>query len=216
MKELDMRKKQCPMPVIEAKKALEKSEPGEVVAVRVDNEVAVSNLLKLAAGRKEKAEKKCQGADDFVVEITAGVQDSGVEAQEIKESAGTELKEEGGREGSQTGRQPGLVVAISSDQMGEPDAVLGKILMKGFIYALSEQEMLPETMIFYNGGAKLTAQDSDSLEDLKAMEQRGVEIITCGTCLKHFGLEEKLQVGTVSNMYDIVEKMTMAGRVIKP
>lgn len=211
MKELDMRKKQCPMPVIEAKKALEKSEPGEVVAVRVDNEVAVSNLLKLAAGRKEKAEKKCQGADDFVVEITAGAQDSGVEAQEIKESAGTELKE-----GSQNGRQPGLVVAISSDQMGEPDAVLGKILMKGFIYALSEQEMLPETMIFYNGGAKLTAQDSDSLEDLKAMEQRGVEIITCGTCLKHFGLEEKLQVGTVSNMYDIVEKMTMAGRVIKP
>lgn len=216
MKELDMRKKQCPMPVIEAKKALEKSESGEVVAVRVDNEVAVSNLLKLAAGRKEKAEKKCQGADDFVVEITAGVQDSGVEAQGIKESAETELKEEGGREGSQTGRQPGLVVAISSDQMGEPDAVLGKILMKGFIYALSEQEMLPETMIFYNGGAKLTAQDSDSLEDLKAMEQRGVEIITCGTCLKHFGLEEKLQVGTVSNMYDIVEKMTMAGRVIKP
>lgn len=215
MKELDMRKKQCPMPVIEAKKALEKSEPGEVVAVRVDNEVAVSNLLKLAAGRKEKAEKKCQGADDFVVEITAGAQDSGVEAQEIKESAGTELKE-GSREGSQNGRQPGLVVAISSDQMGEPDAVLGKILMKGFIYALSEQEMLPETMIFYNGGAKLTAQDSDSLEDLKAMEQRGVEIITCGTCLKHFGLEEKLQVGTVSNMYDIVEKMTMAGRVIKP
>ena len=88
--------------------------------------------------------------------------------------------------------------------------------MKGFLYAISQQDELPSTILFYNGGAKLTCEDAPTLEDLKSMEAQGVEILTCGTCLNHYGLTEKLQVGTVTNMYVIAEKMTQASRIVKP
>ena len=68
----------------------------------------------------------------------------------------------------------------------------------------------------YNGGAKLSVEGSDSLEDLKLLESQGVEILTCGTCLNHYGLTEKLAVGNVTNMYVICEKMMQAGKVVKP
>ena len=88
--------------------------------------------------------------------------------------------------------------------------------MKGFLYALSQQERLPCTILFYNGGAKVTTEGSVSIEDLKNMEAQGVEIRTCGTCLNYYGLTDKLAVGSVTNMYDIVETMTSAGKVIRP
>jgi selenium metabolism protein YedF len=88
--------------------------------------------------------------------------------------------------------------------------------MKGFIYAISQQDELPSAMIFYNGGASIPCEDSPSIEDLKSLEAQGVEILTCGTCLNHYGLTDKLQVGEVTNMYVIAEKMTQAGKVIKP
>ena len=88
--------------------------------------------------------------------------------------------------------------------------------MKGFLFALSQLESLPQTILFYNGGAKLTVEGSGSLEDLKAMEAQGVEILTCGTCLNHYGLTERLAVGGVTNMYAIVEKLAGAEKVVKP
>ena len=87
-----------------------------------------------------------------------------------------------------------VVVVISSRKMGEGDDELGSILMKGFVYALTQQEKLPSTILFYNGGA----------------------FLTCGTCLNHYGLTEKLQVGEITNMYVIAEKMTQAKVVVKP
>ena len=93
---------------------------------------------------------------------------------------------------------------------------MGKILMKSFLYALTQQDELPDTILCYNGGAKLTCEGSESLEDLKDLAARGVEILTCGTCLNFYGITEKLQVGSVTNMYDIVERMSSADRVIKP
>ena len=108
------------------------------------------------------------------------------------------------------------VVVVSSDRMGEGNDELGKVLIKGFIFAVTQLDTLPKTMLFYNGGATLTAEGSDSLEDLKSLEAQGVEIMTCGTCLDYYGLKEKLQVGTVTNMYSIVETMAKAGRIVKP
>ena len=81
---------------------------------------------------------------------------------------------------------------------------------------LTEQDVLPQTILFYNGGAKLTCEESPTLEDLKSLEAQGVEILTCGTCLNHYGLTDKLQVGSVTNMYVIAEKMTQAGNIVKP
>ena len=110
----------------------------------------------------------------------------------------------------------GTVVVISSPCMGTGSDELGAALMKSFIFALTQQDTLPKSILFYNGGAKLTTEGSASLEDLKSLEAQGVEILTCGTCLNFFGLGDKLQVGGVTNMYDIVEKMSSAGRVVRP
>ena len=108
------------------------------------------------------------------------------------------------------------MVAISSNAMGEGSEKLGKTLLKGFIYALGQQDILPKTILFYNGGASVTCEGSASLEDLKSLEAQGVEILTCGTCLDFYGLTEKLKVGEITNMYVIVEKLVNAGLVVKP
>ena len=210
MKELDMRGRQCPMPVLEAKKALGSQEGGDGVSVRVDNEVAVQNLLRLAKSQGMEAETVKAGEADFTVKMTAGAAASGetvkassIEAQEQPIETDGPIRK-------------GMVAVIASDKMGEPDEALGKVLIKGFIYALAGQDLLPETVIFYNGGVRLSTEDSDSLEDLAQMESAGVEILSCGTCLKHLGLEGKLKVGKVSNMYEIVEKMTGASLIVRP
>ncbi len=100
--------------------------------------------------------------------------------------------------------------------MGEGDDKLGWLLMKGFIYALTELDVLPSTLLLYNGGAKLSVEDSESLQDLKTLEAMGVEILTCGTCLNFYGISEKLGVGTATNMYEIAEKQMLASKVVRP
>ena len=100
--------------------------------------------------------------------------------------------------------------------MGLGNDELGATLMKGFIYAVSQLDELPKTMLFYNGGAKLTVEGSASLEDLKSLQAQGVEILTCGTCLNFYGLSDKLAVGEVTNMYAIVEKLNGASHIVKP
>ena len=109
----------------------------------------------------------------------------------------------------------GTVVVISADHMGEGDEGLGRLLVKSFLYALTSRDELPETLILYNGGAKLSVEGAETLEDLKVLEAGGVEILTCGTCLNHYGLTEKLRVGSVSNMYAICEKLMTAAKVVK-
>ena len=109
-----------------------------------------------------------------------------------------------------------MVVAVGTDVMGRGSDELGHVLLKGFLYALAHQPELPQTILFYNGGAHLTVQGSDSLEDLQDMAARGVEILTCGTCLNFYGLAEKLQIGEVTNMYVIAEKMVQADLIVKP
>ena len=111
--------------------------------------------------------------------------------------------------------QGDYTVAITSDKMGDGDPELGAILIKGFVYALTQLETPPSVMLFYNGGAKLTASDSPCIEDLKTLQEQGCEILTCGTCVNFYGLKEPA-VGTVTNMYDIAEKLTKAGKVIRP
>ena len=113
------------------------------------------------------------------------------------------------------GKSSGYSV-LSSQCMGEGDPELGTALMKSYIYALSQQDQLPSTILFYNSGVKLACQDAPTLEDLKSLEAQGVEILACGTCLNFYGLSEKLQAGSVTNMYVIAEKMSQASLIIKP
>nr|WP_326185597.1 sulfurtransferase-like selenium metabolism protein YedF [uncultured Oscillibacter sp.] len=194
---------QCPIPVVKATRALrEMTEPG-TLEVHVDNEIAVQNLTRMAAGHHlaSKAEKRGEKAFVVTVEVTAPVGDAPVEEPELA---------------CVPDQRGDLVVAVDTDAMGRGSEELGRTLMKGFLFAVSQLPTLPKTILFYNGGAKLTVEGSDSLEDLKSMEAQGVEILTCGTCLNFYGLTEKLAVGGVTNMYSIVEKLAGAGKVVKP
>lgn len=88
--------------------------------------------------------------------------------------------------------------------------------MKAFVFALTKQDRLPETILCYNSGAYLTCEGADTLEDMKLLEAEGVNIMTCGTCLDFYGIKEKLAVGSVTNMYEIVEKMETADSIVRP
>ena len=113
-------------------------------------------------------------------------------------------------------RRKGMVVVLSANVMGNGEAKLGKALMKAFVFALTKQDILPETILCYNSGAYLTCQGSESLEDFRELEAEGVNILTCGTCLDFYGIKEKLAVGSVTNMYEIVEVMEQAGSIVRP
>ncbi len=193
---------QCPIPVVKATKALKAmTEPGEL-EIQVDNAIAVQNLSRLASSKGLKATSEKKAEELYVVTITL---DAPLKDEEDTDAASCIPDVRGN-----------LVVAIDSNRMGTGNDELGAVLMKGFIFALSQLEKLPKTILFYNGGATITTEGSDSLEDLKNMEAQGVEILTCGTCLNYYGLTEKLAVGSVTNMYTIVERLNDAAKVIKP
>lgn len=198
---VDARGLACPAPVVKATQALAGMTEG-VLEVHVDNEVAVENLKRLAAQKKLEMATKEAGEKDFVVLLSVN---GPVDVEEPVDTS-CNCAPVGGD----------FVVAVDTDVMGRGSEELGKTLMKGFLYAVSQLPELPKTVLFYNGGARLTVEDSDSLEDLQNMAEQGVEILTCGTCLNFYGLTDKLAVGGVTNMYDIVEKLAHAGKVVKP
>ena len=192
----------CLLPVIKTMNALKELGGAGTVEVLVDNEIAVQNLTRLAENKGCTIETEKRSEKEYRVTLTTGeaVERTGDEANLC--TTPTEQKT--------------VVVVISADHMGEGNDELGKILLKGFLFALTQQEKLPSTILFYNGGASLTCEGSASLEDLLSLSKLGVEILTCGTCLNYYGLTDKLQVGAVTNMYVITEKQMQADLVIRP
>lgn len=197
----------CPIPVVKTKNAIKELEGAGMVETLVDNEIAVQNLTKMAQQKNYGVRSEKLGDNQYRVIMTIG---------ESADEAGVEVVEETEEVCRPDGRKGNKVVVISSSYMGTGDDELGAVLMKGFIYALSQQDELPTTILFYNGGVKLTCEDAPTIEDLMSLEANGVEILTCGTCLNHYGLTEKLKVGGVTNMYVIAEKMMQADLIIKP
>jgi selenium metabolism protein YedF len=98
----------------------------------------------------------------------------------------------------------GKVVLVTSDTMGAGDDELGAALMKNFLYSLAREESAPERVMFANSAARLTCEGSESLDDLRLMQEGGVPIGTCGTCLEHLGLTDSLAVGGIGAMSDLV------------
>lgn len=198
----------CPLPVVETKKALEALTEAGTITVLVDNEIAVQNVSRFAGSKQLNARSEKVSDKEFHIMIEVPADKLGTGAAETAEEAEPAC--------IMDGRRKGLVVAIGSNQMGNGAEALGKSLLKAFVFALTKQDYLPETMLFFNSGANLTCEGSDSLADLKELEAQGVEILTCGTCLDFYNLKEKLAVGGVTNMYVIVEKMEKASLVVKP
>lgn len=192
---------QCPIPVVKATRALREMEEPGTLEVHVDNEIAVQNLTRMAGGHHLTARAEKRGPAEFVVTIDVAAPVGGAPAEEPA---------------CAPDQRGDFVVAVDTGAMGRGDDTLGRALMKGFLFAVSQLPRLPGAILFYNGGAQLTTEGSDSLEDLRNMEAQGVEILTCGTCLNFYGLTEKLAVGKATNMYDIVERLSGASKVIKP
>lgn len=200
-KTVDARKMACPLPVVNAKKAAESLGAGDVLKVIADNETAVENLKRFAGYRGFEVTEEKTGDSEYTV--TMNILD-GEGTEEIQELPVC------------TASGEGMLVVISSDMMGSGDEKLGKTLLKAFVFALTRQDVLPQTILCYNRGAYVTCEGSECIDDLKLLESEGVEIFTCGTCLDYYGIKEKLEVGSVTNMYDIVEKMERAGKIIRP
>lgn len=176
----------CPKPVLETKKALE-SLTGEGLITLVDNVIAVENVKKLLTKLNYPFEVTTK-EDYFEIKVT-----NTKTVTEEKPMA---------KEVSVLNKS----ILFTSNTMGKGDDALGEILMKGYIYTLSEMTELPKYIMFVNSGVQLTTKGSESIDDLKVLEDRGVEILSCGTCLDYLKIDlSDLAVGSVTNMYTIVD-----------
>ncbi len=193
MIQLDMRGKPCPLPVIEAKKRLAELAAGDELEVVVDNDAARENLRKLAAGRNCDFRAETVADGDIRVVLTAKAKDAS---------------------GCAAAPDDDVVVAIGTDRMGTGDDDLGRTLLKSFIFSLTELDTPPAVVLFYNGGVHLTCDGSAALKDLRTLTEKGTVVMSCGACLNHFGKTELLRVGTVTNMFAIVETLSGAGRTV--
>ena len=204
---VDARGLACPLPVVNAKKAAEELHTGDILTVLVDNEIAVQNLQKFAKQKGFSATGEKKAEKEFEVTINV-VSDGAVQA--VAEETEEEIV------CAVDSRKNGMVVVLSANVMGTGDEKLGTNLMKAFVFAVTKQDQLPETIVCYTTGAYLTCEGADTLEDMKALEAEGVNILTCGTCLDFYGIKDKLAVGTVTNMYEIVEVMEKAKNIVRP
>jgi len=197
MKKIDCRGLACPQPVMETKKALDSSE-GQEVLVLVDDATARENVSRFA------------GSQGYQTEVT---DERGYSAIRIRKGELAGKKEESSV--PKAAIQGDLVFFIDSDSLGRGSEELGGILMRAFLHTLGEAEVKPQKMILVNSGVKLACEGSPALEDLQTVASQGVEILACGTCLNYFELKEKLRAGRISNMYEILNVLSQAGRTVK-
>lgn len=183
---IDARGLSCPQPVILTKKALE---AGDSVTTVVDNQAALENVSRLAQSLGYNVEVEQQGKDYHI-----HIEKTGTGPDQVEYNYG--------------------VILITGQCFGRGDNVLGRILMKSFLYTLTQMKGAVNTIIFINSGVVLTSQGSEVLDHLLELEQLGVEILSCGTCLDFYNLKNQLIVGQVSNMYSILERVSAADKVI--
>ena len=192
----------CPLPVVQTKKLLAEY---DVVETTVDNFVATENLTKLAEQLNYDIDVKKISDEEYIVTISNPMTDKGNFVKEVTEEKTQVLK----------AQDDSYIVVVNKQIMGHGSEELGKKLMKAFLYTLTEQEVLPKKIIFYNGGVLLVDKNqSHVLEELKVLQENGVEIMSCGACIDYYKVD--LAIGSTSNMYFIVEEMRAADRVVRP
>lgn len=196
---IDALGKACPLPVIETRKALKEH---DATVTLVDNKIATENLKKMADQLGYSCAIQEDGPAHYTVTITKG--DATAVAAQPSAAATPAVKGDS------------YIVVINGPMMGKGDEAFGRQLLKNFIYTLTEQDVLPDTMLFYNGGVPLVTEDSESLDDLRKLADAGVQIYACGACLNYYGLTEKVAVGEITNLYRIIEILRTAGRVVSP
>ena len=194
----------CPEPVILTKKALDAYDE---VTVLVDDAIALENVKRLGSVSGCSVEVTEESGDVFRIDL---------KKQRGSRAACGPAPECPRPEGAPQSLCGPTVFVIASSVMGHGEDELGALLMKAFIHTAVDLEHRPDMMIFYNTGVKLAATESGVVDDLKALEGKGVKILVCGTCVNFFELGGKIGAGVVSNMYDIAAALSTAGRIVKP
>lgn len=185
-KELNLEGLSCPKPVILTKKELENNDL-KILVVTVDNVFSKENILKLC--KNLNYESKVLVEEESLIKIE--IKKENVSLDLIKEEKDFDLEDK--------------CIMITTDEFGKGEKELSDILMKGFIYTLTESKPYPKHLILVNSGVKLSTINEATVCNLKILEENGVEILSCGTCLDYYDLKDNLKVGSVTNMYSIVE-----------
>ena len=196
MSVIDCRGLACPQPVVATKQALDQLKEGAMIVI-VDNASSCNNVERFVRGQGCSVEIKESGQDFYI-----HVQKTSREDEKKKTQPDEKVKK--------------VVVYINSYLLGGGDEALGSFLMKAFLKTLLDLETKPSRLILINSGVQLAAEDSKVLETLKLLSEKGVEIVCCGTCIDYYELKGKMRVGVISNMYEIIQSMLEADRVIKP
>ena len=198
MKEIDARGLACPAPVLQTKAALQEEDLPSLKVV-LDNAASQQNVQRFLESQGYATALEADG-EDFRVIGTRGEDLQPVEDEGPAPEAGVQPRK--------------IMVMCATDRMGFGDDALGKKLMVNFVRTLNE--MGPELwrLVFVNNGVKLTIDGAEVLDDLRAMEEDGLTILVCGTCLEHFDLLARKQVGVTTNMLDIVTAMQLADKVV--
>ena len=191
----------CPQPVLRTKETLEQG--ATLIDVLVDNEASRNNVVRYAQnqGHQVEATALLQGHFSITIAVAASQTVNQPDQHEIRCEIPEKLR---------------LVYVISSDSMGRGDDELGWALLQTYIQTIKDIQPLPEKIIFYNSGVKQVTTESGALEALKHLQDQGVEILACGTCLDFFKLKSAIKVGQISNMYDIMNSMTSADKIVSP
>ncbi len=193
---IDCKGMNCPLPVINTKKYFDSIDKGSSITI-VDNEVAKNNIVKFAKSNGFNHDVTTEG-NLFHIKITKG--------ENMEQEVNNVKKEE---------NKKSFTIVVGSDRLGNGDDVLGEALMKSYMFALSEANEVPNNLLFLNGGVKLVVEDSLVLDSIKKLEERGVNIQSCGLCLDFYKIKEKLAIGEITNMYAIIEIMNSSDKTIK-
>jgi len=195
----------CPEPLIMAKKALNEVGPGEKIRILSDNETSYENLMRFLTdlGARPVAEQK-----EGIYHIDASRPDDQGNEEDGPDADSYCMVPE------QSSRRSSYIVVARSNKMGDGDDELGALLIRGYFNALKAMDDLPAHIILFNGGVWLTLKDSDTAEALGELEDRGVSIIVCGTCVDYYQIKDKIGVGRISNMYQIAGIMAGADRLV--
>ncbi len=203
---VDCRGLSCPQPVLETRKALEESVASQL-RILVDNITSRENVKRFASSQGLGVQVHEIGADEFEL-LLERVQDKASPEEEPVELQSSPVEQK-----SLNGKN---VVYVGNDCMGRGDDALGRKLIRGFLRTLIDVAPVPWKIIFINAGVKLTTVDEEAVEAISVLADRGVEILSCGTCLEHFGLVDRLKVGRVTNMFEVIESLNGATKVISP
>lgn len=191
----------CPQPVLRVKQALEAG--ARCIEVLVDNEASKNNVARF--GRSQGHEVQCadRGEALFAVTIVASGEknDTPFAAEEYQCQVPDRVK---------------MLYVIAADTMGRGSEQLGWALLQTYVQTIKEVRPLPSKIVLYNSGVRLVATESGALEALRSLQEAGVEILACGTCLDFYQLKSAIQVGQISNMHEIMTAMAEADKIVSP